>query len=104
MSDQAEENPDAVQDKAGIMAAARDLALTQIAQSLALAVQDAADHLRSVETIAATAQGTVLRRMLETGATDGAETLAVIQLMVTQGQDNLERVGSLAQAMLSSMR
>lgn len=90
---------------AAALEAARVLALTQIAQTLALAVQDAGDHLRNVEAVAAVAQGTVLRRMLETGnGPEGAETLAMIQMMVTQGQDNLERVGNLARAMLGSMR
>lgn len=85
--------------------AAQVLANAQIAQALAMAVQDAADHLRDVEAVAVVAQGTVLRRMLETGAVaDGAEILAAIQMMVRQGQDNLERIGVLAQSLLSGMR
>jgi hypothetical protein len=84
--------------------AARVVAYTQIAQTLALAVQDAADHLRNVETIAVTAQGTALRRMLEGGAQDGVETLAAVQMMVSQGQENLERIGNLARSLLEAMR
>ena len=86
------------------LAAARVLACTQIAQTLAVAVQDAADHLRNVETIAVTAQGVVLRRLLETGGGDYADSLAAIQMMISQGQDNLERIGNLARAMLDGMR
>jgi len=89
---------------AATLETARILAGIQIAQTMALAVQDAADHLRDVETIAATAQGTALRRILESGASDGAELLAAIQLMMSQGQDNLERVGNLARVVLDGMR
>jgi len=89
---------------AAALEAARIMADIQIAQTMALAVQDAADHLRNVETIAATAQGTVLRRILESGVSDGAELLAAIQMMMSQGQDNLERVGNLARTVLDGMR
>ena len=99
-----EELPSETVGGSAILEAARVLACTQIAQTLAVAVQDAADHLRNVETVAVTAQGVVLRRLLETGGGDYADSLAAIQMMISQGQDNLERVGSLARAMLDGMR
>ncbi|ARJ67656.1 hypothetical protein WV31_19350 [Magnetospirillum sp. ME-1] len=84
--------------------AARVIAQTEIAQTMAMAVQDASDHLRDAFAVALAAQGSLLARLVKTGSTDGADTLAAIQLVVDQAQANLERVTTLARQVLGGMR
>jgi hypothetical protein len=87
-----------------VTGAARVIAQTEIAQTMAMAVQDASDHLRDAFAVALAAQGSLLTRLVKTGNSDGADTLAAIQLVVDQAQANLERVTTLARQVLGGMR
>lgn len=65
-------------------------------QAAALAVQDAADYLRNVMTIASTAEGMALKLLIETKNEFYAEVLAKAQNAVSAAADNLKAVGKSA--------
>ncbi|CAG8999208.1 MAG: hypothetical protein CENE_01177 [Candidatus Celerinatantimonas neptuna] len=64
-----------------------------IAQSTALALADATDNLRNLNTISTTAIGTALSQMLETGDLHYVEMINHAQNIITQGADNFGAVG-----------
>jgi predicted component of type VI protein secretion system len=70
-------------------------AYQSVAQSMAIAVQDATDNLRNVNTMASTAMGVALAQLLATGDPQYLQAIAAAQqvsttasaLMATIGQD-----------------
>lgn len=64
-----------------------------IAQSTALALADATDNLRNLNTISTTAIGTALSQMLETGDLRYVEMIGHAQNIIAQGADNFGAVG-----------
>lgn len=67
-----------------------------VAQSAAIAVQDAADALRNVSTIATTAAGVAMAQYLATGDEKYARVLTQTQTMMQGATEDFTRVGSAA--------
>jgi hypothetical protein len=64
-----------------------------IAQSTALAMADATDNLRNLNTLSTTAIGVALSQFLETGDTKYVEAISAAQSIVSQGAENFSVVG-----------
>ncbi|KJY75673.1 hypothetical protein [Vibrio nigripulchritudo] len=64
-----------------------------VAQSSAIALADATDNLRNLNTLSTTAIGTALSQMLETGDTKYFEIIDQAQRVVTNGAENFGVVG-----------
>ncbi|MBU1002274.1 MAG: hypothetical protein KKE73_07095 [Proteobacteria bacterium] len=69
-------------------------AYQSVAQSAAIAVQDAADYLRNIETISSTAQGVALAQLLATGDAQYVQVLEQAQKMAVQAASAFRDVGS----------
>ncbi|MEG2805431.1 hypothetical protein [Stenotrophomonas sp.] len=75
-------------------------AYQSVAQSAAIAVQDAADALRNVSTIATTAAGVAMAQYLATGDEKYAKVLNQAQSMMQGATDDFSRVGTAAATVL----
>ena len=71
-------------------------AYQSVAQSSAIAVQDATDALRNISTIATTAAGVAVAQLLATGDDKYAKALSDIQQMVTHAADDYAKVSAAA--------
>jgi hypothetical protein len=71
-------------------------AYQSVAQSSALAIQDATDALRNIQTIATTAAGVAVAQLLATGDPRFKDALQEIQQMVTSATDDYAKVGQKA--------
>jgi coenzyme F420-reducing hydrogenase alpha subunit len=72
------------------------IAYQKAAQAAAFAVQDAADYLRNIMTIASTAQGVALKLFLETKDPFYEQVIQQAQSAVSSAANNLEAVGKSA--------
>jgi hypothetical protein len=83
---------------------ANTIAYPKISQAAAFSVQDATDYMRNIMTMSATAQGVILKLMVENEAKAPLyiPILQQVQAAVTASQENLEAVGKSAAAVLSS--
>lgn len=77
-------------------------AYQSVAQSTAIAVQDAADHLRNVMTISTTAIGVALSQLLATGDTQYAQAIDEANSVIASAADQFKKVGENAAAILNS--
>jgi len=68
-------------------------AYQSVAQSMAIAIQDATDNLRNVNTLATTAMGVALAQLLATGNGKYAEVIAVAQAMSTAASTTMLTIG-----------
>jgi hypothetical protein len=64
-----------------------------IAQSTALALADATDNLRNLNTLSTTAIGVALSQYIETGDSAFSEIIEEAQQVVTRGVENFGTVG-----------
>ena len=64
-----------------------------VAQSTALAVQDATDNLRNLSTISSTAQGVAMAQLLATGENKYAKAIEVAQKMSEAAAQNFKTIG-----------
>jgi len=64
-----------------------------IAQSTALALSDATDNLRNLNTLSTTAIGVALSQYIETGDEKFCNIIQEAQRVVTQGTENFGAVG-----------
>lgn len=64
-----------------------------IAQSTAIALSDATDNLRNLNTLSTTAIGVALSQYLETGDAKFSNVIAEAQNVVTRGAENFSSVG-----------
>ena len=69
-------------------------AYQSVAQSTAIAIQDAADNLRNINTISATAMGVSMAQFIETGDTKYAEAIELAQKMATVAASNFMLIGT----------
>ena len=76
-------------------------AYQSVAQSTAIAIQDATDHLRNMETISSTAIGVALSQLLATGEPKYLLVLAAAQGVMTSAAENFTQIGSNAAVVLS---
>jgi len=71
-------------------------AYQSVAQSAAIAVQDAADALRNISTIATTAVGVAMAQYLATGEKKYADAMSQAQLLMQGATSDFTAVGSAA--------
>ncbi|TDF35589.1 hypothetical protein EYS14_19455 [Alteromonadaceae bacterium M269] len=77
-------------------------AYQSVSQSSAIAIQDATDSLRNINTMATTAMGVALSQMLATGKTAPfTEVITAATGMVEMGRENFAKVGSSASGLLN---
>lgn len=83
---------------------AATIAYQKVTQAAAFSVQDATDYLRNIMSISSTAQGVVLKLMIEhkEEAPLYAPIIAEAQAAVTAAQANLAAVGTTASDIVSS--
>ncbi|ADZ91904.1 hypothetical protein [Marinomonas mediterranea] len=72
-----------------------------VAQSTAMALADATDNLRNLNTLSTTAIGTALSQLLETGDTKYIQIIDHAQKVVTNGAENFGVVGEKISSVLS---
>ncbi len=71
-----------------------------VAQSTAIAVQDAADNLRNLSTITTTAIGVALSQLLATGDPKYSKVIEEAQKVMVKGTENFASVGKNAAKVL----
>ncbi len=64
-----------------------------VAQSMAIAIQDASDNLRNLATISSTAQGVAMAKLLETEDSEYGKILENAQGMYSKAADTFKTVG-----------
>jgi len=75
-------------------------AYQSVAQSTAIAVQDAADYLRNVNTIGTTALGVAMAQLLATGEPQYAQAIEQALKMTSSAASNFQVIGSNASDVL----
>ncbi|AWB67503.1 hypothetical protein C2869_14110 [Saccharobesus litoralis] len=75
-----------------------------VAQSTAIAVQDATDNLRNINTIATTAIGVALSQLLATGDQKYVKVLEEAQKVMVNGAENYASVGEKAAKILKDFK
>jgi len=75
-------------------------AYQSVAQSTAIAVQDATDALRNISTIATTAMGVAMAQLLATGDQKYATALDKAKELVQDATEDYAKIGSAAAAVL----
>jgi len=75
-------------------------AYQSVAQSTAIAVQDAADALRNISMIATTAAGVAMAQLLATGEDKYAKALGQAQAMMKAATEDFAQVGTAASTVL----
>ncbi len=71
-----------------------------VAQSAAIAIQDAADNLRNLSTITTTAIGVALAQLLATGDEKYAKVIEEAQKVMVNGTENFASIGEKASKVL----
>jgi 3-dehydroquinate dehydratase len=77
-------------------------AYQSVAQSAAIAIQDATDALRNVSTIATTASGVAMAQLLATGEPKYIEALATAQNMMKSATEDFAQIGATASTILKN--
>lgn len=77
-------------------------AYQSVAQSTAIAVQDATDALRNITTIATTAAGVAMAQFLATGEPKYTDALQTAQAMMTNATQDFANIGSTAANILKA--
>ncbi|KAA0679030.1 hypothetical protein [Roseomonas genomospecies 6] len=85
-----------------ITASGAGKAYQAVAQSTAMAVQDATDTLRNVSTIATTAIGVAMAQLLATGDPKYVTALTQAQGMMTSAASDFSSIGTAASTVLKS--
>ena len=87
-----------------IKASGAGKAYQSVAQSTAIAVQDAADNLRNMSIISTTASGVAMSQILATGDPEGVYTKAITtaNTLVTEAAANFAEIGKNAAEVLSN--
>lgn len=83
----------ATMDAATVLASGSGKAFQSVAQSAAIAIQDATDALRNVSTIATTAAGVALAQYLATGEEKYAKVLTETQAMMESATKDYGAIG-----------
>ena len=78
-------------------------AYQSVSQSTAIVIQDAADNLRNISTIGATAMGVAMAEMLATGEVDKySKIITEANKMIASSADNYKIIGTNAEDVLSN--
>ncbi|SFD51584.1 hypothetical protein [Pseudoalteromonas denitrificans] len=75
-----------------------------VAQSTAIAVQDAADNLRNLSTITTTAIGVALSQLLATGDPKYSKVIEEAQKVMEKGTEHFASVGAKASKVLKDFK
>lgn len=76
-----------------------------VAQSAAMAIQDATDNLRNLSTISSTAIGVAMSQLMSTGDSGTWErVIRTAQTIVTQGAQDFETIGKTAAGLLTEFQ
>ncbi|CAN2040119.1 hypothetical protein GMMP15_1550010 [Candidatus Magnetomoraceae bacterium gMMP-15] len=73
-----------------------------VSQSMAIAVQDATDNLRNINTIATTAIGVAISQLLATGDQKYAEIIEIAEKVALKSADTFKTVGNNAGEVLKT--
>jgi len=76
-------------------------AYQSVAQSAAIAVQDATDALRNISTITTTAAGVIIAQMLVNPASPSAKVLPMLQQVMTDATADYAAIGAAATAIVN---
>ena len=68
-------------------------AYQSVAQSTAIAIQDAADNLRNINTISTTAMGVSMAKFIETGESKYAQAIELAQKMSLSAANTFKVIG-----------
>ena len=77
-------------------------AYQSVAQSMAIAIQDATDNLRNVSTMTSTAMGVAIAQLLATGESKYAEVIAQAQVVNQDALQSFNTIGSDASTILQN--
>lgn len=78
-------------------------AYQSVAQTSAIAIQDAADQMRNMNTLGTTAIGVALSQMLATGQVDPYKTvISEVQTIFTNSAENFKNIGDYSAGILKS--
>lgn len=83
-----------------VMTSGAGKAYQSVAQSTAIAVQDSADALRNLSTIATTAIGVAMAQLLATKDVKYVEVIAAAQQVMTQANVEFGQVGATAASVI----
>jgi hypothetical protein len=86
----------ATMDAATVLASGSGKAFQSVAQSAAIAIQDATDALRNASTIATTAAGVALAQYMATGDEKYANALTKAQSLMTSATTDYAAIGAAA--------
>jgi len=84
-----------------IKASGAGKAYQSVAQSTAIAVQDATDNFRNMSIIGTTAAGVAMAQLLATGDSKYADAIATVNTMVADAAENFSTIGKSAAEVLS---
>lgn len=93
--------PEVAPQPSAIKAEGAGKAYQSVAQSTAIAIQDATDYLRNMNSITATAIGVSLAKFIETGDPQYALAAELAQAINTQAANNFKTIGTNAADVLS---
>jgi len=80
---------------------AKTKAQQAVAQSAAIAIQDATDNLRNLNTIGTTAIGVALAQLIATGDPKYTKAIEEAQKVLTKGAENFADIGAKAAKVLA---
>lgn len=95
---------DAVMGHQTVLTSGAGKAYQSVAQTAAIAVQDAADTLRNISTIATTATGVAMAEFLATGMPDMQEFLKVTEKMMANATKDFAAVGEASSKIVSEFK
>lgn len=84
-----------------VMTSGAGKAYQSVAQSTAIAVQDATDALRNISTIATTAAGVAMAQLIATGEEKYVKALNEAQTMMTAATEDYAKIGVAAAKVLT---
>lgn len=77
-------------------------AYQSVAQTTAIAVQDASDNLRNLSTMSTTALGVAMSQLLSTGETSSLVAITIAQGIVKSATEDFKKIGTAAGEILRS--
>ena len=95
---------EAVMQPNTIAASGQGKAYQAVAQTAAIAIQDAADALRNISTVATTAAGVALAQYLATGKPQYADVLTETQKVMASATTDFTNIGKAATDILKNFK
>ena len=95
---------DAVMGPQTVLTSGAGKAYQSVAQTAAIAIQDAADNLRNISTIATTATGVAMAEYLATGQPDMQAFLAITKTMMANATADFAAIGEASNAIIGEFK